>query len=350
MVFPRSVSVKKRIILLLCVFAVLTACIAAAGCVLDGSSSANVTSDETPEDIYVGIAWVPDSEPEYYEETYRTVAEAGGIPVLLGEVYSGALRYEGEHLSPEYLTKDGYLTADAAEAVKSESADSTNALEVLANIDAVIFSGGEDISPTLYLPSLNPQDIVETGFNAERDVSDYLLMKYCLEHDIPTLAICRGMQMLCVVSGGKLIQDIPAYISAQNREYHFEHRFNPEDPDVSEDYRPTTVRIRDKSSLLYQITGKETLTGCPCWHHQAVLTVDGTKAVVTAVSETSDVEMIEALEHPDKSFVLGLQFHPEAAVVKHLDKEKNADQFMDYETALSFFTALLDVAKEKSGS
>ena len=43
---------KKRIILLLCVFAVLTACIAAAGCVLDSSSSANVTSDETPDDIY----------------------------------------------------------------------------------------------------------------------------------------------------------------------------------------------------------------------------------------------------------------------------------------------------------
>ena len=347
--FPRSVSVKKRIILLLCVFAVLTACIAAAGCVLDSSSFANV-SDETPEDIYVGIAWVPDSEPEYYEETYRTVAEAGGIPVLLGEVYSGALRYEAGHLSPEYLTKDGYLTADAAEAVKSESADSTNALEVLANIDAVIFSGGEDISPTLYLPSLNPQDIVETGFNAERDVSDYLLMKYCLEHDIPTLAICRGMQMLCVVSGGEIIQDIPAYMSAHGREYHFEHRNAVAGPDGYRDFAPTTVTVTNQSSLLYQITGKEILTGCPCWHHQAASSVDGTPVIVTGVSETSGINLIEALEHPDKTFVLGVQFHPEAAVVKHLDGKENADQFMDYEAALSFFTALLDVAKEKSGS
>lgn len=339
---------KKRISLLFCVFAVLTACIATAGCVQDGSSSANVTPDETPEDIYVGIAWVPASDPEYYEETYRTVAEAGGIPVLLGEVYSGILRYEEGRLASEHLTKDGYLTAAAAEAVTSESAESTNASEVLANVDAVIFCGGEDISPTLHSASLNPQDIVKTGFNAERDVSDYLLMKYCLEHDIPTLAICRGMQMLCAVSGGEIIPDIPAYFSALGREYHSEHRNPVEGPDGYRDFAPTTVTVTNRSSLLCQVTGKEILTGCPCWHHQAVSSVDGTPVIVTGVSETSGINLIEALEHPDKTFVLGVQFHPEVAVVKHLDGKENADQFMDIETALSFFTALLDVAKMKN--
>ncbi|MBQ1890499.1 MAG: gamma-glutamyl-gamma-aminobutyrate hydrolase family protein, partial [Selenomonas sp.] len=51
------------------------------------------------------------------------------------------------------------------------------------------------------------------GYSAERDVSDYLLMSYCLEKDVPVLAICRGMQMLSVVSGADIIQDIPTYMS-----------------------------------------------------------------------------------------------------------------------------------------
>ena len=303
------------------------------------------------ENIYVGIAWIPDAASSMpYQDTCRAVREAGGIPVLLGEVYSGTLRYEGGHLSSECQTKGRYLTADAAETVKAESADSTNALEVLRNVDAVIFAGGEDISPTLYLESPNSQDIVEIDFNAERDVSDYLLMKYCLEHDIPTLAVCRGMQMLCVVSGGKLIPDIPAYFSALGREYHFEHRNAAADSDGYRDFAPTTVTVTNQSSLLYQITGKETLTGCPCWHHQAVSSVDGTSVIVTGVSETSGINLIEVLECPDKTFLLGVQFHPETAVVKHLDGKENADRFMDIETALSFFGALLDAAKEKSES
>lgn len=47
--------------------------------------------------------------------------------------------------------------------------------------------------------------------------------------------------------------------------------------------------------------------------------------------------MIEAVERADKSFAVGVQFHPEAALVKHLDSAENQDDFMDYDTALSFF-------------
>ena len=47
--------------------------------------------------------------------------------------------------------------------------------------------------------------------------------------------------------------------------------------------------------------------------------------------------MIEAVERTDKTFAVGLQFHPEAALVKHMENAENRDDFMDYDTALSIF-------------
>ena len=47
--------------------------------------------------------------------------------------------------------------------------------------------------------------------------------------------------------------------------------------------------------------------------------------------------MIEAIERTDKTFAVGLQFHPEAALVKHLENAENRENYMDYDTALAFF-------------
>ena len=52
--------------------------------------------------------------------------------------------------------------------------------------------------------------------------------------------------------------------------------------------------------------------------------------------------MIEAVERTDKTFAVGLQFHPEAALVKDLDGVENKDDYMDYDTALSIFRYLVE--------
>ena len=52
--------------------------------------------------------------------------------------------------------------------------------------------------------------------------------------------------------------------------------------------------------------------------------------------------MIEIIEYTGKDFIIGFQFHPEAAVVKHLQGAENAAEFMDRETALLVFEALID--------
>ena len=64
----------------------------------------------------------------------------------------------------------------------------------------------------------------DSDYSAERDVSDYLLFSYCLEKNIPILAICRGMQMLSIVSGAEIVQDIPRWFAEEGAEYCYQHR------------------------------------------------------------------------------------------------------------------------------
>ena len=59
--------------------------------------------------------------------------------------------------------------------------------------------------------------------------------------------------------------------------------------------------------------------------------------MVTGYTDTNGIQIIEAVERTDQTFAVGLQFHPEAAIVKHLKNVENQNSFMDYETALSIF-------------
>lgn len=105
-------------------------------------------------------------------------------------------------------------------------------------------------------------------------------MSYCLDHGIPVMGFCRGMQMLSVISGAEMMQDVPAYFAENGVEYGYEHRNQKAAPDSYRDYAPHEVLVKDKS-LLFDIVGTSTLTGCPSWHHQAVKNVDNTRLAVT---------------------------------------------------------------------
>ena len=64
--------------------------------------------------------------------------------------------------------------------------------------------------------------------------------------------------------------------------------------------------------------------------------------MVSGSVDTNSEKMIEIIEHTGKDFIIGFQFHPEAAVVKHLQGADNAADFMDYDTALLVFESLID--------
>lgn len=292
-------------------------------------------------DIDLAIAWTDAPEAYSIQCMMTTAEETGANYVMLDMLRSYDLEYDDQGMLVGAADENGMLTPEAAKLVKVNGWLNSNAEELMKDIDCIIFPGGKDISSSLYYHEQPWHGISEeTEYSAERDVSDYLLMDYCLEHDIPILAICRGMQMLCVVSGADMVQDIPTWIAGQGLEYSNLHR-DPEKKDLV----PHSVDILSEGSLLYSIAGQTHLEGCPSWHHQMVRDVTGTRLDLVAVADTDGISTIEAVERKDRSFCLGLQFHPEVAVAKHLNNEANAGDFMDIDTAMSFFTALIRAAR-----
>ena len=281
----------------------------------------------------VGVAWRSNQESESFVAVCKAIEAAGGRPVILGQVLSADLVYENNMLVGS-TDADGVLTAEAAKLIRCNTWQGSNVEEVMDGITAIVFPGGEDISPSLYY-SPQPAETRE-GFSAERDVSDFLLMSWCLEKDIPILAICRGMQLLAVVSGADMIQDMTLYMSGLGKEYGYEHRNEPETPGAYRDFASHDVKVSGEDSLLFRLTGTDTIKAVPSWHHQAVRSVDGTRLVVTGETYTAGERIIEAIERPDKTFVLGLQYHPEIAVVREMD-----------EASLVYFTTIVNMASKK---
>ena len=165
--------------------------------------------------------------------------------------------------------------------------------EVLDLVDGLILAGGADIEPSSYGAEAHP----ETGHTVpERDACEIALVRRALERDVPLLGICRGMQLMNVATGGTLRQHLPEEFG------HHEHRPTP----GSFDGADHDVRLMP-GSLAARAAGEE-LHSTKSHHHQGVARV-GDGLEVTGWS-TLD-ELPEAIEVPERSFALGVQWHPE---------------------------------------
>lgn len=303
------------------------------------------TCNDTP--VRIGIAWVPNTKA--YDRVVRSIEAAGGEAVILPQMRAAALKYDGSRLLPQYVDENGVLLQQYADMVKIDTYAGTGADTLMKDIDAVVFLGGGDISPTLFAKPQPWHGIEEdNNCNAERDISEYLTMSYCLDHNIPLLGLCRGMQMLAVVSGAPLIQDLGQYFAAQGKEYRYLHRMQ-RDENGERHYTPHDVAVIDTASILYSIAATDIIRKVPSWHHQACGDVTGTPLKVTGITLTDGIPVIEAIERTDKSFALGVQFHPEEAVRMNLDGEAAA-RFMPINEGLAFFRALITQARKNNDS
>lgn len=89
------------------------------------------------------------------------------------------------------------------------------ASEALAGVDALILSGGEDVAPARYGEAVLNSTV---EVNAPRDTSDFLLAAEALQREMPILGICRGSQLLNVLLGGSLYQDLPSQVGTLPRQ------------------------------------------------------------------------------------------------------------------------------------
>ena len=297
---------------------------------------------DATEPVRVGIAW--QRSVDNYDRVIHSITAAGGEPVILPQLRPAGWEYEGVNILPTYLGEHGMLLQPWADQVKRDTWHGTNADEALQGVQAVVFLGGGDVCPTLFATPQTWHGIAAEGdHDATRDVSEYLTMAYCLDHDIPVLGLCRGMQLLGVVSGAPLIQDLPTYYSRLGKTDHYVHR-SDYDYEGNRHYSPHDVVVTNRRSLLWSIVHTDTIHGAPSWHHQAVGDVTGTPLRVTGVAEHDGVTVIEAIERPDKRWVLGVQFHPETAVRKHLHHEDDEHRFMSLRQGLAYFRALIQAA------
>ena len=318
------------------------------------SGSANVTASQFQAMLnngadligkpYIGITWKANDQD--YAGFKAVIEAAGGNPVELDQVTSTAVGYGADGaVQGEYLEDTGMLKQAYADQIKAKNFSTSNVAEVMEGIDGVFFTGGEDVSPSLFAV---PQEEANEGeeINATRDISDYTLMAYCIEEDVPTLAACRGMQVMSIVSGAGFIQDIPNYYAQQGAEYNDLHRMPADAP--NRDYARHDVDIIDQNSWLYDIVNADTLENVSSWHHQAVGSVEGTDLTVVAKTTYNGVDIIEGVEIQDNTFCLGVQFHPENDCKLAVYDGKPEAALCDLDTCMTFFETLVGYAADKT--
>lgn len=170
--------------------------------------------------------------------------------------------------------------------------------QIYERLDGVLIPGGGDINPAQYGATAHPRT---AGIDDIRDAAETQVVRWAVTDDVPVLGICRGNQLINVALGGTLIQDVPSLVDTPIR-----HNYQPSE--VALGYRPHSV-ILDPESKLAQILGTDTLE-VNSLHHQAVERV----ASGVRVAGHSPDGVVEALEMPDKRFVLSVQWHPENLV------------------------------------
>ncbi|HHT9155910.1 MAG TPA: gamma-glutamyl-gamma-aminobutyrate hydrolase family protein, partial [Candidatus Tripitaka sp. YC43] len=178
-----------------------------------------------------------------YCEYYEAVKMAGGIPILL---------------APLEEVKD---------------------IEGLLNrLDGLILSGGDDVWPERYGQTRHARTNL---VSKERDTFDFQLVRQALDMDIPMLGICHGIQLINVVMGGTLIQDIPSHSKVTHK-----------------------VTVGRGTHLCEFIKTDELMVNSS--HHQAIDRL-GEGLKVSATAEDGIVEAVEGTRH---SLVMGVQWHP----------------------------------------
>jgi putative glutamine amidotransferase len=197
------------------------------------------------------------------------------------------------------LLPDGYVTAvgragGLALMVTPDPQLVEDPDELLDRIDGLIISGGADVDPASYGADPDPATQIPMP---DRDTFEIALIRRAAALDMPVLGICRGMQVLNVAFGGTLIQHLPDAYG------HEDHRRVP----GSFDGADHDVALQD-GSLVATIAG-EVVHATKSHHHQGVDRV-GDGLTVTGSSTLDD--LAEAIELPDRRFVLGIQWHPEA--------------------------------------
>jgi putative glutamine amidotransferase len=191
--------------------------------------------------------------------------------------------------------------------------------DYLKAVDALLFTGGEDVAPAYYGES---QDERCQEPDRERDLFEIHLARAALPRRMPILGICRGLQLLNVAAGGTLYQDLQCRRGA--KAYH-------------------AAGVADRQKLIHAVrilpgTRLHSIMGVAesrvtSTHHQFVKDLaPGFR--VTAESQEDGI--VEGIEQPDHPFLVAVQWHPER-------------MYQDHAEHLALFRSLVTAAQTTRG-
>lgn len=165
----------------------------------------------------------------------------------------------------------------------------------LADVDGIIMTGGDDITPEIY-------GSVNTGLSLNtsmvRDEAEIYLIRKAVELGYPVLGICRGFQLINAAFGGELYQDIET-----------EHGGGVKHRNVFKSAENLHHEVSiEKGSVLHRIIGSERFA-VNSRHHQGIKS-PGKGLSISAVSDDGIIEAVESAEMN----IIAVQWHPENLV------------------------------------
>ncbi len=168
-----------------------------------------------------------------------------------------------------------------------------SAAEMLQGVGGLLLSGGPDVHPGRY--GQEPDPGAGLKLKPELDDLEFRALEYALSVDMPILAICRGMQVLNVAFGGRLIQDLPG------------HRSEGDSDDGEHASHQIYVAPGAKTAA---IVGSAGFFRVNSYHHQGLMEAQRAPRLMSTAYSVED-GLVEGLESPEHSWVIGLQCHPE---------------------------------------
>lgn len=218
---------------------------------------------------------------------------------LIGVVPLVDYKLQSLWMLPGYM--DGIMEAGGTPVMMPLTDDPQAIGQLVDMCDGILVTGGQDVAPDMYgqrasdaYADMNPE------FSPELDRMESVLVPAALKADVPMLGICRGIQILNVVLGGTLWQDLPTEVPSD-----VEHHM----PNPPYDLLGHQVDLVPGTPLadLMEAAGEGDRIAVNSYHHQAIHDV----APDLAVMARADDGVVEAVYRPASRFCWAVQWHPE---------------------------------------
>ena len=186
--------------------------------------------------------------------------------------------------------------------------------ELYERLDGILLPGGVDMNPDTFGERPHPR---LGRIDPARDRVEMLLTRWAIDDEKPVLGLCRGLQVINVVLGGTLHQDVEAQLpNAIKHDYFPTHGFR-------RDHIAHDVALAPRTRLR-EIAGADRIA-VNSMHHQGIKRLSPS----LIPSATAPDGLVEAAESPNGHFLVGVQWHPEVFEMTDPNTRRLFEAFVD---------------------